>query len=153
MTARGTSHLAASFLTSQRNADIAADYAEWLADKADAVAAEDALLAAARSSKSPDRVLARAQEFYDDFNGAIPIFGSITPTSGLAAGGTPVTITGENFTDVNAATVGGVALTSRVVVSDTEITGVTGAHAAGAVAVVVTNPSGSDTENAAFTYA
>jgi hypothetical protein len=63
---------------------------------------------------------------------------SINPSSGSVNGGQAVTITGEGFTGAPGATVGGVALTSFLVVSDTSITGVTGAHASGSVDVVVT---------------
>lgn len=77
---------------------------------------------------------------------------SIAPTTGPAAGGTPVTITGTGFTDATSATVGGVALTDFTVVSATSITGTTGAHAAGAVDVVVVDPDGNGTLAAGYTY-
>ena len=76
---------------------------------------------------------------------------------GDAAGGTAVEITGVGFSVGRAAstavTFGGTAATSVVVVSDTVITCVTPAHAAGAVAVVVTNSNGSHSLADAFTYA
>lgn len=79
---------------------------------------------------------------------------SIAPTSGSTAGGTNVTITGVNFASgvTTAATVGGVALTSFSVVNSTTITGVTGAHAAGAVDVVVSAPGTWNTLANAYTY-
>ena len=49
-------------------------------------------------------------------------------------------------------TVGGSPATSVVVVSDTEITALTPAHAAGDVDVVITTSGGTDTLAAAFTY-
>lgn len=68
---------------------------------------------------------------------------SISPTTGPSAGGTAVTLTGVGFTGATSASVGGVPLTSFVLVSDTTITGVTGEKAAGSsvvtVAVTVTN--------------
>ena len=77
---------------------------------------------------------------------------SIAPSSGTIAGGTAVTLTGTGFSTATGATVGGVALTSFTVVDDTTITGTTGAHAAGAVDVVVTRPTGSDTLVGGFTF-
>lgn len=74
-----------------------------------------------------------------------PTVTSINPTSGSTAGGTPVTITGTNFTGATGATVGGVALTG-VTVNATTITGTTGAHAAGVVDVAITGaPGGAST--------
>ena len=77
---------------------------------------------------------------------------SISPSSGAAAGGTAVTLTGTGFTGATGATVGGVALSSFTVVDDTSITGTTGMHGAGAVDVVVTGPGGSDTLVGGYTY-
>lgn len=78
---------------------------------------------------------------------------SITPTSGVLAGGTATTITGTGFTGTTGVTFGGSAGTSLTVVSDTSITVTTPSHAAGAVNVVVTAPSGSGTLTSGFTYA
>lgn len=79
-------------------------------------------------------------------------FAAVTPATGAAAGGTAVTITGKNFTRATGVTFGGVAATGFTVVSDTEITCTTGAHAAGAVDVVVLDPDGNGTDAGAFTY-
>lgn len=79
-------------------------------------------------------------------------FTSIAPAAGLAAGSLPVTITGTGFAGVRGVTFGGTAATAVKVVSDTKITCVTPAHAAGAVAVVVQDASGDVTTAAAFTY-
>src|SRR5712692_6340485 len=65
---------------------------------------------------------------------------SVSPNSGSTAGGTAVTITGTNFAAGATVTFGGTAATSVVVVSGTQITATTPAHAAGAVTVTVTNP-------------
>jgi hypothetical protein len=77
-----------------------------------------------------------------------PSVTSVTPNNGAAGGGTGVTIGGTGF--VSGATVkfGGTAATSVVVVSGTQITATTPAHAAGAVNVVVTNP---DTQTGTLT--
>ena len=79
-------------------------------------------------------------------------FTSITPASAEGAG-TAVTIKGSHFTEAGTTvTIGGVAATSVVVVDDTTITAVTGAHTAGVVNVVVTTTAGSVTGTNAFTY-
>jgi hypothetical protein len=76
----------------------------------------------------------------------------ITPSSGTTAGGTVVTISGENFQAAATVTIGGVAAT--VTAADaTTISVTTPAHAAGAVDVTVTNPDGmTATASGAFTY-
>lgn len=79
---------------------------------------------------------------------------SITPNTGLAtAGGTVVTITGDNMTDTTGVTFGGTAGTSLVKVSDNEIRITAPAKAAGTYAVAVTDPSGTTTVASAVTYA
>ena len=80
-----------------------------------------------------------------------PVISSLTPTSGPTAGGTSVTITGTGFTGTTAVTFDGVAAASFTVVSDTEITATTPAHAAGPVDVVVTSPDGASAPGV-FTY-
>lgn len=77
---------------------------------------------------------------------------AISPSSGLIGGGTAISITGNNLQDVTAGTLGGVALTSIVVVTSQHITAVTGAHVAGLVDLVLTNPTGSETLSNAYTY-
>lgn len=86
-------------------------------------------------------------------NDEAPVLDSVSPANGAAAGGDAVTLTGSQFEGVTGVTFGGVAATSVEVVSDTEVTCVAPAHAAGAVDVVVTNPVGSDTLTGGFTYA
>jgi hypothetical protein len=82
-----------------------------------------------------------------------PVFTSVFPASGAAAGGTSITILGANFEANPVVTVGGVAATGEVAVSSGAITCVTGAHAAGAVDIVITNAdTGTVTAVAAFTY-
>lgn len=75
----------------------------------------------------------------------IPTITSVSPTSGNKDGGTPVTITGTNFTGTTSVTFGGVFATSVIVVSDTEITCIAPAGAAGPVNVVVTTSGGPST--------
>ena len=73
-----------------------------------------------------------------------PAVSGIAPTSGLLAGGTPVTITGANFRSPATVTFPdlsrGDAATSVVVANGTTITAVTPAHAAAITDVVVMNP-------------
>lgn len=78
---------------------------------------------------------------------------SVTPNTGTASGGTAITIFGAGFKNATGATLGGVAVTSFVVVSDTKITAVTGAHAAGAVTAAVQITGSTDASLAsAYTY-
>lgn len=82
-----------------------------------------------------------------------PTLTSIDPTSGSTEGGTAVTLTGTDFVEGATVTFGGQAATDVIVASDTSITCVTPAHAAGAVDVVVTNDDEqSDTLEGAYTY-
>lgn len=77
---------------------------------------------------------------------------SLTPVSGSTTGGTVLTLTGTGFTSATGVTVGGVAATDVVVVSDTTITATAPVHAAGLVAVAVTNGATTSTKANAFTY-
>ena len=70
---------------------------------------------------------------------ASPTVSAISPSSGSANGGTAVSITGTGFQAGATVSLGGTAATNVTVVSSTSITATTGAHAAGAVNVVVTN--------------
>ena len=78
---------------------------------------------------------------------------SISPNSGPAAGATPVTITGNNFTGATAVRFGGTAATSFTVNSATSITATSPADS-GTVDVTVTNSSGTSATSAVgqFTY-
>ncbi len=67
-----------------------------------------------------------------------PIVTGFSPTGGPA--GTSITITGSRFTTANAVTIGGAAVSSFNVVSDTSITAIVGSGASGSV--VVTNAFG-----------
>jgi hypothetical protein len=81
-----------------------------------------------------------------------PTISAVSPSQGLPAGGTPVTITGTGFASGATVTFGGVAATGVTVVSPTTITATTPAHAVGAVDVVVTVGSLSATRTGGFTY-
>jgi alpha-tubulin suppressor-like RCC1 family protein len=80
---------------------------------------------------------------------------AVTPATGPMAGGTAVTITGTNFTNVTSVTIAGSELGSRTVVSATQITGTTpGSSSAGPKDVVVTSSThGSGTCSGCFSYA
>jgi len=78
---------------------------------------------------------------------AIAVTG-VTPSFGSTAGGTLLTIVGSSFQSGATVSVGGAAATGVVVVNSSAITATTGAHAAGAVDVVVSNP---DTQSATLT--
>ncbi len=78
---------------------------------------------------------------------------ALSVITGLASGGTSLTISGTNFVDGLTVTFGDAAATNVVVNSATSITVTTPAHAAGLVDVTVTNPdTGSGTLTGAFTY-
>ena len=77
---------------------------------------------------------------------------SVSPTSGTNAGGTTIVITGTGMNSASVAvTVGGVAATT-VRSNATTIACVTGAHAAGAVDIVITTAEGTATMVGAYTY-
>ena len=80
------------------------------------------------------------------------ILTSIDPISGTVAGGTGFTLTGTNLAGATGVTFGGAAATSVNVRNATTVTGVTPAHAAGAVDVVITTPQGTGTLTNGFTY-
>jgi hypothetical protein len=82
-----------------------------------------------------------------------PTLKSVSPSTGPTAGGTTVTLGGTGFESGATVTIGGTAATNVTVVSSTQITAITPAHAAGAVNVTVTNPDGqSATSPASFTF-
>lgn len=81
-----------------------------------------------------------------------PSITSVSPATGLTTGGTTITITGANLTAPTSVSVGGTPATSVTLVSSTQITAVTPAHAAGLVNVVVNFATGPATLNNAFTY-
>jgi phosphatidylinositol-3-phosphatase len=91
-------------------------------------------------------------EFFGAATNTAPQIQGLSPSSGPAAGGTSVTISGSGFTTGATVTFGGTAA-SATVVGSTTITAVAPSHASGAVNVVVTNPGGqSATLTNGFTY-
>jgi len=74
-----------------------------------------------------------------------PVLAAVTPNTGPAAGGTPVTISGIGFTGATAVTFGGTAATAVVVVDANTITCTAPAKAAGTYDVRVTSPTGTST--------
>ncbi len=82
----------------------------------------------------------------------VPTVSAVSPNSGLTTGGTAVTITGTNFAAGATVTFGGTAATNVVVVSGTQITATTPAHAAGSVTVTVTVNGQSGSLSNGFTY-
>jgi hypothetical protein len=71
-----------------------------------------------------------------------PTLSVIQPLSGPTTGGTAFTLTGTNFVAGATVTFDGTSATGVSVSNSTTIVGLTPPHAAGGVAVVVTNPSG-----------
>ncbi len=92
----------------------------------------------------------------DDFTYYVPVpaITSISPTSGPVAGGTTVTINGSGFTGATVVVFGTVGATSFTVVSDTKITAVSPAEAAGEHNIQVTTSGGTSVKVAAdeFTF-
>jgi hypothetical protein len=86
------------------------------------------------------------------FAPAAPTASSIVPATGLAAGGYPALITGTDLLGVTGVTFGGVAATLVEAISETKLYVLVPAHAAGAVAVVITDNGGVLTKPAFFTY-
>ncbi|MEV5957562.1 IPT/TIG domain-containing protein [Streptomyces sp. NPDC051987] len=80
-----------------------------------------------------------------------PTLSTVNPSQGPTTGGTTVTLTGSGLTGATAVRFGSTPAASYTVNSSTQITAVSPAGAAGAVAVTVTSPTG--TSNAVtFTY-
>lgn len=82
-----------------------------------------------------------------------PTVSSCSPSSGVEAGGTAITLTGTGFSSVSGVTMGGTACTSVVTVSATSVTCITPAKAAAAYSIVITNSDGQTaTLSSGFTY-
>jgi alpha-tubulin suppressor-like RCC1 family protein len=107
--------------------------------------------------KLPTGVTATAVAAGDYYSLALlaPPSASVSPGAGPAAGGTPVTITGSNFSAVSAVDFGSVPAKSFKLVTSSEIIAVSPPHAEGAVQVTVTTPNGTSTASLAtrFTFA
>jgi hypothetical protein len=81
----------------------------------------------------------------------LPVVSSVSPPSGSIAGGTQVLVTGSNFVSGAKVEIGGVASAVEVV-SETELTAVTPAHAVGAEEVVVMTAGGESTGGPSYNY-
>lgn len=78
---------------------------------------------------------------------AAPSIASVSPAAGTTAGGSSVTVNGQNFRAGASITFAGASATSVVIVNSTQATAVTPAGAAGYATVALTN---SDTTNASL---
>jgi len=83
---------------------------------------------------------------------APPRIALIDPGTGTLAGGTSITIYGENFVDVVSVTIGGQSLVELSVLNKSVITGKTPPGAPGTSDIVVTTAHGSTTRSAAYRY-
>ena len=81
-----------------------------------------------------------------------PTIASVTPSTGVLAGGTAITITGTNLTGAISVTVGGTQATSVVVVNATTITALTPAATEGVKPIVVSTLGGATTQTVLFNY-
>jgi IPT/TIG domain len=81
-----------------------------------------------------------------------PLVIAVSPNSGTTLGGTPITITGENFAAGAQVSVGGAAATNVIVTSLTTLTATTSTRSAGTVEVTVTLNGRSGSLPAGFTY-
>ena len=81
-----------------------------------------------------------------------PFISGVCDATGTEVGGVSVRVLGYGFTGATGVLFGASAATSVVVVSDSEITCVTPAHAAGAVSVTVNTANGTATRGAAYTF-
>lgn len=83
-----------------------------------------------------------------------PAVSGLSPASGVASGGTSVTITGSNLTGATAVSFGGTAASSFTVDSATRITATSPGGPAGVASVSVTTPAGTSADTAVddFTY-
>lgn len=87
------------------------------------------------------------------FGVSAPALTGVSPTTGPATGGTPITVVGNNFAHNATLTIGGAAATSVIIINTHTLTAVTPAHVAGTVGLVLTNPDGPTASlAAAFTF-
>lgn len=83
---------------------------------------------------------------------AAPVIYSLSDTTGPAAGGEIVIVTGNGFNGATAVTVGGTAATDWQVDSNTKLTLITPPKAAGSHNVIITTPAGSSATGAQTAY-
>lgn len=81
-----------------------------------------------------------------------PYITSISPATGVAAGGTATTLVGAGFTGSTAVSFGATPGTSFTVTNDTHIAVTSPAHAAGTVDVTVVKAGGNAVKTGAFIY-
>jgi hypothetical protein len=89
--------------------------------------------------------------------GAVWVFGrpgidAINPSAGTVAGGTGVTIVGQNFFDVTGVTFGGVPATNVIGVDANTVLATTPPHTGGPVSVFLSTRTGRDRARHAYTY-
>lgn len=89
---------------------------------------------------------------HPDYAAAVPTVVSISPTTGVAAGGEAAAIKGQYFTGVTAVKIGVTAVTDYQLVDDYTIAIVTPAKVAGPYTVYVTNAAGTNATGPTFTY-
>ncbi len=77
---------------------------------------------------------------------------SLTPSSGIYLGGTPITISGSYLGGVTSVTIGGIPASNVVAVNSTTVTAVTPVGSLGPQNVVVTGPKGTATLVGGFSY-
>ena len=90
---------------------------------------------------------------HPDTGSAVATVSGVSPDALDAAGGDLVTISGNRFTGATDVKFGTTSATSFTVQSDGQIAAVAPAHAAGTVAVTVTNAAGAGTVGADVTFA
>lgn len=74
---------------------------------------------------------------------AAPVYTSVSPDTGSDAGGETIAITGEHLNAITSVKIGGTSCTSIVHVSDTTLTCITPAKAAGSYGIVIAGSGGS----------
>ena len=77
---------------------------------------------------------------------------SVAPSTGSSGGGTPITITGTNFTTATGVTLGGLPCTAFALVGPTSITCTTPAGVLGAAALLIVGPSGCNPRSDLYTF-
>ena len=80
-----------------------------------------------------------------------PVITSVMPSSGSSFGGTPITITGENLSDLISLTIGGKPALDVDVVDDNTITAITPSGTVGIATLEVVTLAGTDSEDI-FSY-
>lgn len=88
----------------------------------------------------------------DKFTYGQPLVFGASPSSGPAAGGTPVTLTGSGFANATAVNFGATTVVSFTINSDSSITVTSPAHAAGIVNITVANAAGTSPNFATYQY-